>query len=226
MLKLVLIALFTLSASGMAFAGDWVKDEISRQIIEASPWEDSDVEVTEVEVSGIDAMEGRFDGIRIEAPKGVRSLGKVTVQAVLLKSGVPVKALWASARIRVFKDAVIAITPIKRGRKIQASDLAVKRIEARDAWDLPAAIGDVLGKVSARSIAAGAVIKTGYLKDEAVIRRGDHIEIFMEDERIKIKTKGVATEDGAVGAVIAARSLTGRELRARVTGPGEAVLDF
>ncbi len=215
---------------GISGAQDRLQDEFghefARQVISLSPWEGSDIEVSEIEFSGNENLANGFDAIKVNAPKGVRTLGKITVPVSLMSKGAEIKTIWASARIRLYRNAVIAVNSIKKGSSVSEKDLTLKRIEVRDSSDLPRTIADVSGMAAKRPIPAGAVVKMDYLVAQTIVKRGDVVAIHMENERIKIKAKGIATEDGSNGSIISARSVAGKELRARVIGPGELTVDF
>ncbi len=226
LMSISIIFLMLFIGSRSVWAEDRLRDEFTRQVISLSPWEGSDIEVSEIEFPGNEDLATGFDAIRVNAPKGVRTLGKVTLPVSLISEGRETKTIWVSARIRLYKNAVIAVNSIKKGNRISEKDLTLKRIEVRDSSDMPDAVKDVSGMAAKRPIPAGAVVKRDYLTPQTIVKRGDAVAIHMENENIRIKTNGVANEDGSNGSIISARSAAGKELRARVIGPGELTVDF
>ena len=220
---LFIIALFL---PGAAYAGNpGLGGSIARQIIDALPWDKANVEVTEISIPMLDEVEN-YDDARVRIPAGMAKLGKTTFPVSFFKNGVEVKSLWATARIKAYRQAVVALKPLKANNRITSGDVKLTRVDVQDTQDSVFAVNEVAGMFAKRPILAGEVIKKTYIKPEMLVKRGDRVVVSVEGETIVIKSKGTATEDGSMGRSIGVRTASGREISGRVVGPGEIAVDF
>lgn len=222
----ILIMLLTIASASFAVSGeDLLKSEAARQLKEDSPWEKGDIEIDEIQVSGLNPQDA-FDEVKIKSSGGTKNIGKVTVSATLLKGGKEIKTVWVSAVIKVYKEAVVALSSLKMNQKISSDDVKVVRMEMREMQDAAVSVNEVVGMVVKRPISAGSVIKKEYIKPETVIKRGDRVVVLIDNHKLRIKSAGTATEDGYRGGIISAKADSGKEIRGKVTGPGEMVVEF
>jgi flagella basal body P-ring formation protein FlgA len=222
---MALAAMLLLSSPALADS-DLIRSEVARQIVENSPWQGSDVEVDDIQITGPDVSKETFDRVSVRVPQGMKNLGKVTVLATLLSGEKEVKNVWVSARIKVFKEAVVALNSLKMNDRITREDVKVMRMETRDLTDTISRAEDAVGMLVRRPISAGSVIKKDYIKPEVVVKRGDRVVVCVENDRLKVKSVGTASEDGTRGETIAARMSSGKEVSGKVTGPGEISVEF
>lgn len=207
-------------ASAGASVEEFVKNELSSML----PWERAAIEVDEVEVPGF--VSARGASMRLEAPKRPTGPGKVSFKIEVREKGVQERVFWGTARVRVFKQAVVALRPLKARTKISADDITLSRVELLDATGSFGSVEELGNMEAKRPISAGAVIKTEYVKKETVIRRGEKVLVMVEGPSIRIRSQGIAREDGHVGATIAVRTASGKDVPGQVTGPGEIVMGF
>ena len=60
-----------------------------------------------------------------------------------------------------------------------------------------------------------------------LIKRGDEVVILAQKDGVSASMKGIALEDGSQGKKIRIQnSISGKEIRARVSGPGQVMTDF
>ena len=126
------------------------------------------------------------------------------------------------ARVRVERDVVVAVKPIRAGQRISADMVKVERmmigLEGKDAFEK---VRDVLGKIPSRSIGKGEFIKRSDLRLPVIVRRGDVVMIVARYGMIKITARGRAVENGKLGDVIEVENLSSkRHIRAEVISPG------
>lgn len=221
---LAYVALFILMLlPAFAYAGvaeEFVKGELSSML----PWDEAYVEIDEVEIPGLKA--GKGAQFRLDVPKRPNGPGKVSYKLAVIEQGTAEKAFWGSARVTVYKDAVVALRPMKGKTLIAREDVKLARVELVEAAESFSSIEEVAGMVAKRPISAGAVIKKGYVKEEAVIKRGEKVTVNIEGPSIRIKSKGVAAQDGHIGAVVTVRTASGKDVAGEVTGPGEITVNF
>ena len=198
---------------------------IARQIIDTLPWDKSNVEVAEISIPMLDEVKD-YDDVRVRMPVGMAKLGKATFPVSFFKSGVEVKSLWATARIKAYRQAVVALKPLKANSRISIDDVKLTRVDVEDTQDSIFAVNEVAGMFAKRPIRAGDVIKKTYIKPERLVKRGDRVVVSVEGETLVIKSKGTAKEDGSMGRSIGVLTASGREISGRVVGPGEIAVEF
>lgn len=188
------------------------------------PWDAEAVEIDEVEIPGLQA--GKGASFNIELPKRPTGPGKVAFKVEVVDRGSKPKVLWGSARVKVFKDAVVALRPMRGKTVIAADDVKVARVELGEASEAFSSIEEIEGMVAKRPITAGSVIKKDYVTQAAVVKRGEKVTLNIEGPSIRIRSKGVAAQDGHVGSIITVKTTSGKVVPGQVTGPGELTVNF
>lgn len=209
-----------------ALAGEAeIAGEVKSTVRAALPWDGpEEVEVTEVDLSGYEGED--YDDVVVTLPRRMSRVGKVTVSVELLKRGSVVKTFWSSARISIYRDVVVALRTLRTGEKIAPGDVRLSREEMTRARRAVTSVGEAAGMVVKRPITAGSVVKENYLRMEEVIKRGELVDLVVESETIKIRSRGTAAEDGALGSTVTVRVASGKEVTGRVTAPGEVTIGF
>lgn len=228
MLKIIISVLFFIALLAPATSGGVepsLGGTIARQIIDTLPWDKSNVEVSEISIPRLDEVKD-YDDVRVRMPMGMAKLGKTTFPVSFFRNGVEVKSLWATARIKAYRQAVVALKPLKANRRINIDDVKLTRVDVQETQDSIFAVNEVAGMFAKRPIRAGETIKKTYIKPERLVKRGDKVVVSVEGETLVIKSKGTATEDGSMGRSIGVRTASGREISGRVVGPGEIAVEF
>lgn len=206
-----------------AYAGtaeEFVKEELTSML----PWERDAVEVDEVAIPGLPA--GKGVSLKLVMPKRPAGPGKISFKVVAREKGMAARVFWGSARVRVFKEAIVALRPMKVKTKITLDDIKTERVELMEASSSFATVDEVKGMVAKRPIIAGSVIKREFVRPETIVKRGEKVALMIEGPSIRIRSHGVAAEDGHMGGTIAVRTASGKEVPGLVTGPGEIVISF
>ncbi len=216
------IVALALSAAA-AHAGGWetLRGEITRQLTANSPWAGMEVDVSEIDAPGFEPSRDEFDEVIVGIPAGSRGVGRVSVTVTLSKSGVQVKKLWASARVRVYRTMIAAAVPLRAGSIISREQIKPVKAEIDEASEAAISLADALGMMVLRPMPAGAVVKKNYLRPRTIVKRGDTVTVVVESARIKIKSKGIAMQDGWEGSSMTVRTASGRELKGRLNPSGE-----
>lgn len=222
LMTMALLSTYTAAAS----MDEAIKAEVTREILENSPWDGNDVEIEELQLMGFDPAIDRYDSVKANMPKGAKGLGKVSVSVTLYMKGKEVKSIWASARVKVFREVAVALNALRMNQKISAGDLKMQRMEVRDMPDVFISLKELEGMLAKRPISAGSVIKKDYIKPEALIKRGEKVAVVIENKKLRIKTVGTATEDGYRDGFVTVRTGAGKEVSGRVSGPGEMTIEF
>ncbi|HEY4707774.1 MAG TPA: flagellar basal body P-ring formation chaperone FlgA [Thermodesulfobacteriota bacterium] len=210
-----------LCADARQDARSFVRDEIMKEI----PWESSSVEIDEIEIPGLEAAVG-YDSMRLNLPKRISSPGKVSYSLEVSSRDKGTRTVWGTAKIRVYRDAVVALKPIKGRTPIEADGLKVERVELDEAAEAFSSIEDLSGMVAERPISAGSVVKKSYVKPRVLVKRGERVTLTVQGEKITIRSSGVAAAEGPMGGTVAVRTRAGKEVLGTVAGPGEIVINF
>jgi flagella basal body P-ring formation protein FlgA len=221
---LVYIAFFLLMLlPAFAYAGQhekFVASELSGML----PWDREAVEIDDIVIPGFAA--GKASSLRLDVPKRPEGPGKVSFKVEVREKGAPVRVYWGSARVKVFKEALVAMRTLKMRTKIRPEDVKLARVELNEAAGSFSSVEQIEGMVAKRPVTAGSVIKRDYVRPETVIKRGEKVALMIEGPSIRIRSHGVAVEDGHRGGTIAVRTASGKEVAGEVTGPGEIVIGF
>lgn len=207
-------------AGNNAGAISFVKAELAKGL----PWDRESIEIDEIDISGLGPA--KYDSMRLVLPKRISQPGKVSYQLEVKRSGQEPKTVWGSARVRVFRDAVLALKPLKVRTKISEDDLKVARVELEDARDSFASISELAGLVATRPVPAGSVIKKTHVGPEVVVKRGERVLLKLEGENITVRSTGVASQDGHRGSKISVKTANGRAVLGTVAGPGRVIIKF
>ncbi len=225
-ISIVMIALVVLCVNAAAGDGRIVA-EIRDYITDSLRQYDAFVEVEDVSIKSEVNPALDFDGVRIEAPYGVRPARRVPVTVVLVRDGVAVKRLWATVRVRVFKDVVVAARTLKIHEKVGPGDVRVERVELKDlSTGVVGSLDEVVGMMVRRPVRAGSYIKRNYLEPETLVRRGEAVTVVAESRTMRIRTVATALEDGYPGSFIEARTAGGKSLFGLVTENGDLLVRF
>jgi len=128
-----------------------------------------------------------------------------------------------TAVVEYLCQAVIAVNSLPANHIITAEDVRIdiSRISSLSNMT-PADLGTIIGKKTARPIAANKVIKPSLLKKIFLVKRNDYVQVNSQAGSINITLRGRALADGGLGDMIsiARNNCKNNVVRAVVTGPG------
>lgn len=136
--------------------------------------------------------------------------------------------LHVKADVSIFLPLIFASRNLERGQVLSAGDLSVKATDIaflRQAYftDPQALVGQTLR----RNLPAGRLINRNMLAEPDLIKRGDEVVILAQKEGVSASMKGIALEGGSKGKKIRIQNtISGKEIRARVSAPGQVMTDF
>jgi flagella basal body P-ring formation protein FlgA len=189
---------------GVALAPEEVAKAFQRYIREHSQWPEKNLRI---EVFPLEEPVLLPDaGVRLEAlpPKGGRLLGDVSLEMVVTKSGQPQKRFKAAGRVRLEREVVCAVHPLKPQQLITAADVALCRrdVTTLNANDFFTALDQVVGRTLAKTLGPQEILTSRHLSQQPLIQRGDEVTVLLEENGLAISTKGVAKEPGFPGKAI------------------------
>lgn len=209
-----------------------VFDRVVAEIESDSRWNDASIDVEDLDLSSLtrngkeSAIKG-FDSVNVEYLGQIRPGKRLTIRLVFSKEGQALTDVIVTARIRVYKDVVVAMRSLRIRDKVGMGDVRIERMELREI-DAPVfiSVSDVIGMRVRRPIRAGAYVKRNYIDPETLIRRGESVIVVAENGLVKIRTKARALEDGFPGSVVEARTAGGKVIFGTVTKSGELSVSF
>ncbi|MCW3150172.1 flagellar basal body P-ring formation chaperone FlgA [Stutzerimonas stutzeri] len=156
---------------------------------------------------------------RLESP--AQPIGRVTVRVSC--EGSSPWSVFVPAQVRLYRQVVTAIRPLKRESTLSAADVSLAE---RDVSLLPqgylTSIEQVLGNKLTRPVQADQALTPNVLQLAEVVRKGDQVVITARSGGINVRMPGEAMSDGAPGTQIRVKNQrSGRIVKARVTGPGQ-----
>jgi flagella basal body P-ring formation protein FlgA len=107
-----------------------------------------------------------------------------------------------------FTNFVYTTATLKKGQRIQASDLTLKyqTILGKPSQCLKK-LSAALGQQTRHNIAASSYLTTWMIEEVPDIRKGDKIAIVIKKRHLQLKVKGQALENGTCGQTIKIKSL-------------------
>jgi flagella basal body P-ring formation protein FlgA len=169
-----------------------------------------EVEPTGIQVQGAPrdlAMPAGETSFNLSLQSGSVAAGAMTVlveAAVTDARGArTTRSTTVAFRVNALVDVVVAVRELPRRTLVGATDV---RRERRPLARVPlAAVHDpaeVVGKETTRGMAPGEVLTASSLTTPLLIRRGSVVSLVIEGQNFRIVARGVAAEDGALGAPI------------------------
>jgi flagella basal body P-ring formation protein FlgA len=131
-------------------------------------------------------------------------LGNVSLEMVVLHQGQPLKRLKVNGEVRLERQVVCAVRPLKPQEVLSPGDIQVARREVTDLNDNDffTSTEQVIGRTLARPLGPQEILTSRHLSNLPVIKRGEEVTVLLEHEGLEIATKGVAREEGYLGKII------------------------
>ncbi|MFQ5469352.1 MAG: flagellar basal body P-ring formation chaperone FlgA [Gammaproteobacteria bacterium] len=148
--------------------------------------------------------------VAFTAPGG-RAIGNTTV-GVRCEGTKPWK-LYVPVRIRVIDEVVVTSRPIHRGMAISEQDVEYAR---RDIASLSGNYlnnkAEVVGQVAKYPLRAGIAVSSRSLTRPKLIKRGEGVIIFAQNQGFEVRMQGQALMDGSKGDFIKIKNLNSKRV--------------
>jgi flagellar basal body P-ring formation protein FlgA len=211
--------------------------EISKKMIEdialafldnKIPWDKSRVRVKLIQTSENLLLPDRPYTYKVVPPVKTSYLGKVPLSVVFDVQGQPPRKAWATVKIEVETEAIVAQKPLNRNQTIENDDV---HAVSMDMADLPAnyvsRLEDVVGKKTLRAIGPKEVLRTDIVELPPMVKRNDRVSIVAESESLRITAAGEAKESGIRGERVKVVNLnSNKEIFARVLDSKTVQVEF
>lgn len=167
-------------------------------------------------------------GLRVSS-KGVdEGLGRRAFHVQVSTNGAPWQTIDAVADVSASIDAVVPTRVIQIDSVIEAEDVAVHRVKLMDLdHQLITDVKDVIGKSAARPLQTNNPIRLGMVKKPYAVRKGDRVSIEARHGGLSIQVVGLAKSSGELGQTATVANVdSGKELRAKIVGPGAVRVEY
>jgi|GEM_PF-345293 len=194
---------------------DRVEKIFRRSIMNKSPWhKGTKITIENIRMpEHIKVLERDKDKIQIKFSKNEDFKGLTTATCVFGAESFKPRSFHISAMVRVFIDAPVAVSMIRRGAILSPRDIKIERI---DITRLPPIVVDVKECIGMRlktSIRKGTPILVAGIERPPVISKGQGIIIEAIGENITVRDAGIALKDGYLGQNIPVKNISsGREV--------------
>ncbi|MCD6569529.1 MAG: flagellar basal body P-ring formation protein FlgA, partial [Deltaproteobacteria bacterium] len=208
---------------------DRIEAIFKRSIISASPWHNNaQIAIENIKVpEHIKVLERNKDKIQIRFSKNEDFKGLTTATLIFgAKSSKP-KAFHISAMVKVFVDAPVATSTIRRGSIISPKDIEAKRIDITRAPPIVFDMKECIGMRSKSCIRKGCPILLSNIERPPIVSRGQGVIIEAVGANIAIRDKGIALKDGYLGQNIPVKNISsGRKIFGTVIAPSKIRVNF
>ena len=166
--------------------------------------------------------------LRVSSNGLEEGLGRRAFHVQISMNGQPWQTIDAIADVSASIDAVVPTRVIQIDNVIDAEDLAIHRIKLTDLdHQLITDMKDVIGKSAARPLQTNNPIRLGMVKKPYAIRKGDRVSIEARHGGLSIQVVGLAKSSGEIGQTATVTNVdSGKELRAKVVGPGTVRVEY
>ncbi|HET6674111.1 MAG TPA: flagellar basal body P-ring formation chaperone FlgA [Nitrospiraceae bacterium] len=156
------------------------------------------------------------------------SLGRRVFQVHVAINGALSRTIEATTEVAAYLDTLTPVRLIKTDEEIDVDDVVTTRVALYDLRTVYATDPrDVIGKAAVRPLAPQTPIKLTALRRLFVVRKGDRVMIEAKMGGLSIQTAGVTKSNGELGqSVTVSNTDSGKEVRAKVVGPGVVRVDF
>ncbi len=148
---------------------------------------------------------------RVSLEPGSVAPGRVTFRFLVQEpDGTVVRRAAGAAFLNLWVEVPAAARPLNKGDSLHVQDIAFTRVNAAHLKSMP---WDGKGGPwqMVRSVGTGQVIYSGDLLGEAMVKRGDIVNLIYAKGSIRMEIKAEALSDGAPGAIIAVRNLQSKK---------------
>lgn len=167
-------------------------------------------------------------GLTVGSADSGESVGRRVFQVHVAINGTFHRTIEAITDVAAYVDILTPVRLLKAGEEIEEGDVMMTRVALSD-LKMPYAIDlrDVLGKAAIRPLAPQVPIRLAALRKPFVVRKGDRVMIEAKMGGLSIQTAGVTKGNGELGQTITVSNTdSGKDVRAKVVGPGVVRVDF
>lgn len=171
-----------------------------------------------------------WGGLRMRvAPSGsTDDYGRRQFDVTLSVNGSTVHTARASADVTALIDVAVPTRSIRPDETIEVEDVTLARTPmAAPGRQYVTNLDEVIGKRAIRSLAVQSPISKSALAQPYLVRKGDRVTIEAKRKGLSIQTIGIMKAVGQAGQMVTVTNQeSGKDLRAKVVGPGVVRVEF
>ncbi len=155
-------------------------------------------------------------------------LGRSSFQVSVAVDGRRVQIVDVIADVEVWADLVTPLRGIQADETITTEDVGLQRVSLPSlSHDFARTVDEVVGKRASRTLRAQAPIRVAALGHAYAVKKGDHVTIEARRGGLTITASGVTKGVARVGQNVSVTNQdSGKEIRAKVVGPGIVRVEF
>jgi flagellar basal body P-ring formation protein FlgA len=167
-------------------------------------------------------------GMRVVPSLTREGYGRRQMDVALSIHGKIVQTVTALADVTALVDVAVATRTIRIDETIQPDDVTLTRMPlVATARQYATNVDEVIGKRAARPLASHAPISMTALGQPFLVRKGDRVTIEAKRKGLLVQTIGITKAVGQVGQTVTVTNQdSGKDLRAKVVGPGLVRVEF
>lgn len=223
--------IFAQGASGTMVVPPKEVERIARQYLMTHlPWKPEQVKALDISVSLNEDLllpQGKL-GYEVGGLGDLSRSTSFSFYILITINGEAQKRVWVRGRVQAVSSVVVSKVALKRNQVIAEEDLSLEERESGDIDD--DALRDMaaaVGKRVRRTLRVNEILRSSYLEQLPLVKRGDLVTIVAESASLKIIAQGKALENGAKGEVIRVLNRSSKkEVLGRVGDTTTIFVDF
>lgn len=188
----------------------------------------ADVQVTLLEPEEPVPLPSGTLSMRVIPGVAADEYGRRQVEVALSIHGKVVQTVKALVDVTALVDVAVTTRAIRMDETLQPDDITTTRIPlVSTARQYATNLDEVIGKRATRPLASHTSISLSALGQPFLVRKGDRVTIEAKRKGLLIQTMGITKAVGQVGQTVTVTNQdSGKDLRAKVIGPGLVRVDF
>ncbi len=181
-------------------------------IIDAMPWRADQVQISDILYKPV-RLPNKDYTLRFKTKKGEDFLGRFNATlGFYTREGSLAKKTDVSAHIVVVAPVVVNLGQLERHSIITAEDLRVVQKDityiTKNAVKRPE---EIIGSRTKKRISPNTLLRKDMFCKAPIVKKGDMVTLFFEDDFITITAPGIVLEDGALGDLIKVNNVTSQK---------------
>jgi flagella basal body P-ring formation protein FlgA len=169
-------------------------------ILQSSPWDPHQIKIRSVSYNQSYRLPPGNLQLQVSAPKHTDWIGAIPFRVDAYVDGRLIQRFSVPAHIEVWSDVVVAAKPLGRRQPIELDDIKVQHMNlSRVPKNAILRKAQILGCRTVRAVALNAILSTDQVEIPPVIKKGDVVQMVAETPLLKVSTKGMAKDKGAIG---------------------------
>jgi flagella basal body P-ring formation protein FlgA len=215
------------AAASQTVTAEQLRAAIERAVEERLGAVSSDVQVRLLdEPEPINVPGGRLD-IRSKS-LGEEVIGRRVFQLGLWVNGAVARTLSVKAETVAWADLVTAARNLKRDDVLESEDVTLERVALGSGkQEFARTTEEVIGKRVTKPVSIHKPLSISALTEPFAVRRGDRVTIEAKRGGLLVQTAGITKGAAQAGDSVTVTNLdSGKDVRARVIGPGSVRVEF